>query len=349
MAEGYRAAAPAPHPPWTTPLPDHAHQPVLPDQALDLLDPKPGETYLDCTAGRGGHARLVAERLGPDGLVVLNDLDASNLAAAIDEVQSLGPVGPRVETLHGSFDRAPRALAERGIVADLVLADLGFASGQVDDAGRGLSFKGDGPLDMRFDTSSGMTAAELVASADEEELTQILRDFGEERHARRIARKLVEARESAPITTTAQLADLVRAATPRPRKGGPRPRGKPIDPATRTFQALRIAVNDELGALERLLESITREAERLAGSAGPGGLGAARPWLGPGARVAVIAFHSLEDRPVKRAMRVMVDRQLADGLTRKPVIADEAERESNPRSRSAKLRAIRLRAASPER
>jgi len=308
---------------------DDAHIPVLADEVLEILAPAPRETLLDCTAGLGGHACAIAGRLGPGGTVVLVDLDPANLEHAQPRVRSaMAPEDPgsaRVIPIHGNFLGAPDSLMERGIRADMVLADLGFASPQVDDPRRGISFRQSGPLDMRLDPSSPITACELVNTLPERDLAEILRRFGEERHARRIAQKVVEARAAAPISTTDQLADLVRSAIPRP--------SGPIHPATRTFQALRIAVNDELGSLDALLSRIARGAASARSGGG---------WLNPGARIAVIAFHSLEDRPVKRAFASIASDGLGELITRKPLGAGEQEIGRNPRSRSAKLRALRI-------
>lgn len=307
-----------------------SHTPVLLSETLGVLTPSPGETYVDCTAGLGGHAAAVGERLGPGGRVVLADLDPANLESAGARVRASG-VG-RVETVRGSFVDLPRRLEEQAIGADCVLADLGFASPQVDDPERGLSFRAEGPLDMRLDPSGPVTAAELVNTLPEAELADLIWRWGEERHARRIARKVVEARADAPIETTVRLAEIVRSACPRPpRRGGPRPR---IDAATRTFQALRIGVNDEIGSLDSLLASVVRAGEGVAGGR--------RTWLNPGARVAIITFHSLEDRPVKRAFAALVERGLGVAITRKPITPGEEECAANPRARSAKLRAIRI-------
>jgi 16S rRNA (cytosine1402-N4)-methyltransferase len=300
------------------------HIPVLLDEVLDALDPQPGETLLDCTAGLGGHSAAIAPHLGSAGTVILVDLDESNLERAAERVRSL-PEAPAVVALHANFAEAPRLLVERGLSANLLLADLGFASNQIERGERGFSFQREGPLDMRLDPSRGPTAADLVATLSEEELGEIIRDFGEERRWRQVARKVVAERELRPIATTLDLARIVRAVVG---SGGPR-----IDPATRTFQALRIAVNDELGSLDALLESIRRTA---------GGAAPAERWLAPGARVALITFHSLEDRRVKQAFADLTKRRLATDLTRRPVTASEAEAGTNPRSRSAKLRAIRL-------
>jgi len=311
------------------------HIPVLPEQVLTLLEPKAGEVYVDATAGLGGHAVLIAERLGASGTIVLNDLDAQNLERAEARLRESGFQG-EVKSIHGSFADLPRKLEEMGIGADVVLADLGFASNQVDDPERGLTFRGGGPLDMRLDRSRGMTAAEIVNGYDEGELADIIYQYGEERASRRIAAAIVRRRREQPFETTGDLAEVVRRAA------GPPPKGrKRIDRATRTFQAIRIAVNAELESLEMLLVQIERGAKRA--EAGEG-------WLNLGARVGVISFHSLEDRPVKRAFVAMASEGLAERVTRKPAIADEAEESVNPRSRSAKFRVIKvLRANEPDR
>lgn len=305
------------------------HEPVLLEPVLRLLAPAAGQTYVDATAGCGGHAAAIAARLGPGGVVVLNDADATMLAEAERAVRAAcGTAPPRLVTVHGNFAALPHALRSLGLAADLLLVDLGFASAQVDDPSRGFSFRSDGPLDMRFDPTTGPTAAALLASLSPRELERMIADYGEERAARAIARKIVAAREVQPITTTAQLASLVRSAV------GPRARRGSIDAATRTFQALRIATNDELGSLAALLAAIR--------SAAMGQDSAEAGWLRPEARVAFVAFHSLEDRPVKHLMRDLVDAGLAQWIERRAVKADDAERARNPRSRSARLRAIRL-------
>lgn len=305
------------------------HIPVLLEAALAALAPKGGEVALDGTAGYGGHAAAIARALGPDGTILLCDLDTGNLARAADRVRAL-PAAPRVLMHHGSFAEGPRALREQGLRADVVLADLGFASPQVDDAARGLSFSREGPLDMRLDASRGATAADLVATLNARDLADVIYRFGEERESRAIARRIVEARAREPITTTTHLAEIVRSVVRRTPGG--------IDPATRTFQALRIAVNDELGHLAALLEWVERGARAAAvRSAGPDA------WLAPSARVAVIAFHSLEDRPVKQAFGDLAAAGLAEILTPRPVTPGPAELVANPRAGSAKLRAVKLR------
>jgi 16S rRNA (cytosine1402-N4)-methyltransferase len=300
------------------------HIPVLMDEVIRVLEPRGGETYVDCTAGLGGHAAAVGGVLGGSGRVVLNDLDEGNLKRATAHVEGLG--GVEVLGIHGNFADVPRVLEERGVVANMVLADLGFASSQVDDAERGLSFMRDGPLDMRLDASRGLTAADLVNRASEGELARMIGELGEEKQAGKIARKLVQERRQTPIQSTSQLALIVKKAVPW------NPEHVRIHPATRTFQALRIAVNDELGSLDALLAGI---------GAGIGQVGRARSWLAKGARVAVISFHSLEDRRVKEAFGGLVKSGVATdehGLIR----ASEAEQSANPRSRSAKLRVIRV-------
>lgn len=306
--------------------PPRSHIPVLLSEVLAVLDPRPGEVYLDCTAGLGGHAAAIAPRLGPTGTVVLVDLDPGNLAAATDRIRAL-PDAPRILAQRGNFAEAPFRLEALGLRANLVLADLGFASPQVDDPARGLSFQTEGPLDMRLDPQGPVTAADLVNRLDEAELERILREFGEERESRRIAQKLSRERVREPITTTTRLAAIVRGVV------GPRHPGG-VDPATRTFQALRIAVNDEIGNLDALLHHVDRGARRAAA--------APNSWLAPAARVAVIAFHSLEDRPVKRAFESLVKAAHAANATDGLVTASDAELAVNPRARSAKLRVIRL-------
>ncbi|MBL0927346.1 MAG: 16S rRNA (cytosine(1402)-N(4))-methyltransferase RsmH [Phycisphaerales bacterium] len=303
-------------------------------EVLATLSPRPGETVLDCTAGLGGHAARLGEAVGASGTVVVNDMDPAQAAAARARCEQI-PNGPRVVMLAGNFVDAPRRLAEAGLSAGVVLADLGFASNQMSDPSRGLSFQGDAPLDMRLDPTLPASAADLVQSLPEAELAEIIRDFGEERRWRQVARKLVQERGASPIRTTARLAALVRAAV-----GPEAPGGSRIDPATRTFQALRIAVNDELGSLRSLLESVGRSAS--ARRSGGGVTGGGGSWLAPGARVGIISFHSLEDRLVKHAFGELVDRGLAEHVTRKPLVATEGEVSENPRARSAKLRAIRL-------
>jgi 16S rRNA (cytosine1402-N4)-methyltransferase len=279
------------------------HQPVLAAELLRLLDPKPGETWVDCTVGAGGHARLIAERLVAAGRLIGIDRDPAMLELARSRLQGLP-----VTLVHANFDRLTEVLADLGIErVGGVLADLGFASDQMDTAGRGFSFRGHGPLDMRFDPTTGATAADLLNTLSEAALADLFFEYGEERYSRRVARRVVERRATRPFETTTELAELLRRCVPR---------SGTIDPATRVFQALRIAVNDELGALDRLLAAL------------PG-------VVTPGGRVAIISFHSLEDRRVKQAFRTA---GVWEPLTKKPVEPSDEERAHNPRSRSAKLR-----------
>jgi 16S rRNA (cytosine1402-N4)-methyltransferase len=283
------------------------HVPVMPGEVLRLLDPKPGETWVDATVGGGGHARLIAERIAPSGRLVGLDQDPTMLALAGPRLAGLS--AKQIMLVHANFDQLPDVLRNRGIEAvDGLFADLGFASDQMDRADRGFSFRVDGPLDMRLDPTAGATAAELVNTMSEPALADVFREYGEERHSRRVARKIVERRRTKPFATTADLANVVRSCV---RKSGG------IDPATRVFQALRIAVNDELGALDRLLAALPRIVR-------------------PGGRVSIISFQSLEDRRVKHAFR---DSDAWEVLTKKPVEASDEEVANNPRARSAKLRA----------
>jgi 16S rRNA (cytosine1402-N4)-methyltransferase len=313
----------------------HGHVPVLPAECLELLAPGIGETVVDCTAGRGGHAVLLAQAVGPTGRIVLLDVDAENLAYAAERVRRESGCEPlAIHTTFAGVEGALRTLrGQTGLKADVVLADLGFSSTQMDDPGRGFSFMADGPLDMRLDLSagptSGPTAAELLRTLPERSLADLIFRLGEEPLARRIARKVVEVRGREPIESTAHLARLVREAY------GSRAHQSRLHPATRTFMALRIAVNDELGALRSLLQAVRSGAQAAARDADDG-------WLRRGARVGIIAFHSLEDRLVKREFADMSSQGLVEVRTRKPVVSCDAETAANPRSRSAKLRVVRV-------
>jgi len=290
------------------------HIPVLPDEVAQLLAPTSGGTLLDCTLGRGGHAALLLPRLAPGGTYIGFDLDEDNLAFAR---QRLAPIaeqhGITLTLHHTNFADARATLGDASV--DRLLADLGFASAQMDDAARGFSFTADGPLDMRLNRDQPTSAADLVNRLGERELADLIYQLGEERLSRRIARKITEARRKSPITTTSGLAELVSAAY------GPAARRSHIHPATRTFMALRIAVNGELEALDRLLDDLPALVR-------------------PGGRAAIISFHSLEDRRVKHAMQRLEQDNLGRRLTRKPITASDAEVAANPRSRSAKLRAF---------
>lgn len=302
-------------------MPPPRHIPVLLREVVALLAPAPGETSLDCTAGLGGHAAAIAPALTATGSIILNDADPANLAHAKVRIEAL-PNAPKVHAIQGNFAEIPWKLKDSPAGVDMLLADLGFASSQMDDAARGFSFMREGPLDMRMDPTLPTSAADLVNTLPEAELRRLLWDFGEEKAARTIARKLVQARREWPITTTSQLAETVRSVV-RPQAGG-------IHPATKTFQALRIAVNDELGSLDALLGAVRRSAT-----------GKSR-LLKPGARVGIIAFHSLEDRPVKHCFADLIKEGLAEDVSGGAVKPAEDEVDGNPRSRSATLRVIRI-------
>ncbi len=311
----------------------HGHVSVLLEGAVDALAPRPDGIYVDATFGRGGHSRAILACLGPDGRLLAMDRDP----AAVAEAATWND--PRFAIAHGAFSRLDQVLAERGIErVDGVLFDLGVSSPQLDEAARGFSFRFDAPLDMRMDTSRGITAAEWLNQAPEEEIAQIVRDYGEERFARQVARAVVKARESAPIRTTRQLAVLVAGAV--------RTRERGQDPATRTFQAVRIFINREL---EEIQAALPQAVGRLK----------------PGGRLVVISFHSLEDRMVKRFMREESEGEqvppeiplpahaLRGGRLRlvgRAVKPGDAECAANPRARSAVMRvAERTTEAGPER
>ncbi|MEE2906451.1 MAG: 16S rRNA (cytosine(1402)-N(4))-methyltransferase RsmH [Planctomycetota bacterium] len=302
---------------------EHGHVPVLLEEVIQTLEPRPGEVVVDCTLGRGGHAHALGQRVGDEGLVIGIDRDADNLAYAEDRLNQAGI--PSV-MIHDSFVAITRHIESVGRPADVVLADLGVSSNQLDDACRGFGFQEDAPLDMRMDRAGHEDVASLLARIDEGELADLIRTYGEDPYAAAIARKVALERQTRPITTTGQLSRLVREAY------GPRARSSRLHPATRTFMALRIAVNEEISALETLLDLMSRGCE-MAGSGG---------WLNPGARIGIIAFHSLEDRPVKQAFADLDRRGLASRIVRGTVRPTEAETQANPRSRSAKFRAIRV-------
>jgi 16S rRNA (cytosine1402-N4)-methyltransferase len=286
------------------------HVPVLLDETTRLLQPERGGTFVDCTLGLGGHTRALLE--GGASRVVGIDRDTEALAAA---ARVLAPYGDRVRFVHADYRDLDRVLDAEGLTTvQGALADLGVSSLQFDGPGRGFSFRRDEPLDMRMDRTAGLTAAERLASVSETELADVIFQYGEERKSRRVARAIVAARAREPIATTGQLAAIVRRAVAAP--GWQR-----LDPATRTFQALRIWVN---GELDRLDEFVRRAVLRLV----------------EGGRLAVISFHSLEDRVVKHTFRAVEH----DGplpirvVTKRPIVADDAEVATNPRARSAKLR-----------
>ena len=292
-------------------MPDRVHDPVLTAEAMALLAAERGGLFVDCTVGLGGHTQALLEAGASKVLGLDRDRDALRMAG-----ERLNAFGERVELVHADYRDLPRVLDERGVAGVAgALADLGVSSMQLDAEGRGFSFRRDEPLDMRMDQSQGPTAADLLRQAGEEELANVIFEHGEERYSRRIARAIVAARRTTEIATTGQLAQLVRRAVPH--RGYQR-----IDPATRTFQALRIWVNGELEQLDEFL-------------------GTACSRLLTGARLVVITFHSLEDRIVKHAFRALAQGRAAlQVLTKRPIVPGDAEIERNPRARSAKLRAI---------
>jgi 16S rRNA (cytosine1402-N4)-methyltransferase len=285
------------------------HTPVMVDEVDAHLEPSRGGVYVDCTVGMAGHARRMLDAGATRVIGIDRDPDALEQAR-----EALRVYGDRVSLVHSDYRNLVGVLDACGIdVVDGVLADLGVSSMQLDSPDRGFSFRRDEPLDMRMDRSSGATAAEMLASVDERTLADVIYEFGEERHARRVARAIVEAGRTRRIETTGRLAEIVRKAVPR--KGYSR-----IDPATRTFQAIRIWFSRELEDLDGFL---TRAAGRLA----------------PAGRLVVITFHSLEDRVVKHTLRTLQANGALTIRTKRPQVPTEAEIERNPRARSAKLRA----------
>jgi 16S rRNA (cytosine1402-N4)-methyltransferase len=283
------------------------HVSVMPAEVAQWLDPQPGKILVDGTLGAGGHTRLLAERLHGDGYVLALDRDSAALAAA-----EVNLAGLPVKIAQANFADLSEVLDELDVAAvDGVVLDLGLSSDQLADDARGFSFAATGELDLRFDVETGEPAWQLLARLRENEIADVIYQYGEERFSRRIARKIVEARTTAPLRSAAELATLVRRCVPRSADG--------IDPATRTFQALRIAVNRELESLELALKRIPAR-------------------LKPGGVLAIISFHSLEDRRVKEAFRS--DERL-EPLTKKPLLPSDDEIRRNPRSRSAKLRIAR--------
>ena len=299
--------------PGSDPGPDAAtsppaiHRSVLLNEVLEWLNPREGDVIVDGTAGAGGHTAALARRVGSTGRVIGLDRDQSMLALAEQAVRGLP-----VTLVHSPYSDMRQVLDELNIPnVQGILLDLGLSSDQLAWTDRGFSFASDGPLDMRFDKEGrGPTAADLVNSLGAEELANLIFELGEERFSRRIARRIVEARRDEPIRTTHQLSELIRRSVPATYRRGP------IDPSTRTFQALRIAVNDELKRLDLLLEALPE-------------------LLAPDGRVAIISFHSLEDRRVKWAFR---NNPRLTVLTKKPLTATDQEVAVNPRSRSAKMR-----------
>jgi 16S rRNA (cytosine1402-N4)-methyltransferase len=295
-------------------LPPTGHDPVMLQEVLAQLSPAEGESFVDCTVGRAGHALALAERLGPRGLLIALDADPRNLQFA---AQQLKQAPCPIRLFHANFSQLQTVLKEAGISrVDGLLADLGISTNQLFDPEYGLSFEKSMPLDMRLDPALPLTAADLVNRWPEDELARVLYELAQERYSRRIARKIGETRRLSPITDTGEFADLVRSAIPR-RRGAP----ERIDPATRTFLALRMAVNREMENLRELLRQ------------GPAA-------LAPRGRMAVISFQSMEDRAVKQAFRSLEQTGVVKLLTKKPLSPTPEEIARNPRARSAKMRAL---------
>jgi 16S rRNA (cytosine1402-N4)-methyltransferase len=297
---------------------DTRHVPVLLDDVLRVIDPRPGQTVVDCTVGLGGHSAALLERVSPNGRLVGLDLDPANLALARAKlVAAGGSPGATIDLVHSNFAALPTVLAQLGVrEVDAILADLGVSSPHLDDPARGFSFKRPGPLDMRMDPTRGQPASALLARISEHDLADALLELGDETDAPRIARLIVERRARRPIETTDDLCAIVCAARDFTLR---RAAGAKLHPATRTFQALRILVNRELANLDRLLAVLP-------------------DCLAPGGLAAVISFHSGEDRRVKAAFKAGRDAGAYAEVARDPVVADEDEQRANPRSRSAKLR-----------
>ena len=299
------------------------HQPVLCDAVLSLVKPQPGEVVVDATAGHGGHASLLARAIGSTGRLIGLDVDAGNLAKAAARVEAVCPAGggPKCDWVRSNFAELPAVLTGLGVGSvDVILADLGPSTDQLTDSGRGLSFSEDGPLDMRLDDRLDRDAADLVNSLSESALSDLLWEHSQERYSRRIAKRICQDRRETRIRRTSELVRIVCSAL------GVSPHSHPgkIHPATRTFMALRMAVNSEVANLESLLK-------------------ASPDLLGMGGRLAVISFHSGEDRIVKHCFLDCRRAGVYDILTKKPVPASREEAERNPRSRSAKLRvAVRV-------
>jgi 16S rRNA (cytosine1402-N4)-methyltransferase len=290
-----------------------AHVPVLPNEVLEWAQLTESMTIVDGTLGGAGHAKLFRQHLGPNGRLIGLDRDPLAIErsrVALADPSSEQPNGPRIDLVCSSYRDLPSVLEELGIEhVDRIFVDLGLSSDQLADDDRGFSFRTGGPLDLRFDPTSGISAADLLAKIGEQQLANIIYEFGEERFSRRIAKAIVERRRTDPVKTAEQLRDLIHRVVPG------RVHGR-VDSATRTFQALRIAVNEELEHLQNALQELPS-------------------LLAPGGRFLAISFHSLEDRLVKNAFR---DHPFLERLTKKPIIPSEREAHENPRARSAKLR-----------
>src|SRR3954469_13453015 len=289
------------------------HIPVLLSQVLELLAPRPCQTVVDCTLGLGGHSTALLQRITPGGLLIGIDFDPANIEIARAKLQATGGT---FRLFHNNFAALPAVLAEAGVErVDSVLADVGVSSPQIDDPARGFSYRQPGPLDMRMDPTRGKPASDLVNKMPERELAEALREYGDETDAPEIARLIVERRRERPITTTEELMALVCEARDFTIERGA---GAKLHPAPRTFQALRILVNREMANLDRLLAVLPDV-------------------LKPGGVAAIISFHSGEDRRVKDAFREGSRGGIYSEISPDPVVADETEQRTNPRSRSAKL------------
>lgn len=299
--------------------PQGAHRPVLLREVMEALAPKPGEVAVDCTLGRAGHAVELLRAVGPTGFLIALDLDPGNLEPAR---QTLSTVADNFELHHLNFAGLLPLLQSRGIQTDMLIADLGMSSMQVDQAERGFSLLRDGPLDMRMDPTRGRSAAELLATLPASELAAAFRDFGDEPEAEKIAAAIVAQRTRRPLSRTIELAELVQSTAPVQIEHGPgaaTPRQQRLRPVARVFQALRILVNREMANLEQLLRTLP-------------------DCLKAGGRAAIISFHSGEDRRVKQAFRDGLRAGVYSAIADEPIRAGQQERQSNPRSRSAKLR-----------
>lgn len=294
------------------------HESVMVSEVMEHLQLRPGQTVVDGTLGLAGHCLRICDAIEPDGLLVGMDWDETMLKEARTRLEAIR--GVKIELVHADYRELPSVLAEvcnrnrRRAEADAILLDLGLNNAQIEDLSRGISFKSDGPLDMRMDRSSGEPASSWLNRASAKEIEDVLWNLGDERWARKIAQVIVERRRTSPIRTTAELVDCVQAAIPTAK------RDKRIHPATRTFQAIRIYINRELDELQETLEEIAR-------------------CLATGGRLVVLAYHSGEDRAVKRAFRKLASEDFLE-LTPKPLVPTDAEVSRNPKSRSAKLRAI---------
>ncbi len=300
---------------------DKPHIPVLLKQVLEVLDPKPGQTIIDCTLGLGGHSAAILERIKPDGRLIAFDFDPANIIEARVQLQKVkGREGTvRFDIVHDNFASIEKVLAELGIApgtVDGVLADIGIASTQIDTPERGFSYRKPGPLDMRMDPTRGEPASEIINRMSEQDLADALFELGDEEDAKKIARLVVKRRSAQPITRTEQLMAIVCEARDFTIERG---MGAKLHPAARTFQALRIMVNHELSNLDALLDALPRI-------------------LKPGGMAAIITFHSGEDRPVKHNFRDLFRAGVYSADGRDPIVADEAEKRANPRASSAKLR-----------